>query len=297
MRVFTAITEGLPSGTTIINEETGEASRTYKLNDKANGIPYLFYSETTGILKLRLSIPKFLFGNNVQELTETDIEVFWTKLEQYLAECFNINIPREQWIVEEIDVCQNIKLDSQQQVQHYIEQIHKKHVPYLKPHLYGRNQTVEFSNSDRSRRIKFYDKQAQLKDTKEPEHLIQMAHGILRLEVTPSYNDLRTYTKQRKATDILTERFFNYVLNKNKVHDLLNIEAMDKPSIESLKQLKPDDRAKILEFMYLQQHYSDSEIKQLMSVSTMKRRRKAVKDLLDKIKKSTKMADLIRMLG
>ncbi|MCY9593214.1 hypothetical protein PC41400_09100 [Paenibacillus chitinolyticus] len=73
---------------TFLDEETGLCRRSFVLHDEK--IPYITYQEWSQSLIVQVSIPKFLYGNNVRLLQENDIFLFFQCLHERLFELFGV---------------------------------------------------------------------------------------------------------------------------------------------------------------------------------------------------------------
>ena len=82
---------------TVIDTETGEYQRSYNIQDK--NLPKIRYFESSKTMTLELSIPKFLYGNNVTLLQAKDIPLFFQRLNERLHQLFGILINKEEWII------------------------------------------------------------------------------------------------------------------------------------------------------------------------------------------------------
>ncbi|UKS27385.1 hypothetical protein LOZ80_00055 [Paenibacillus sp. HWE-109] len=80
---------------TYYDHNTGFHKSIYKIHDKY--IPYIVYREINQLLEFQISIPKFLYGNNVILLKESDIPLFFQRLYQRLHELFHIHVRTEDW--------------------------------------------------------------------------------------------------------------------------------------------------------------------------------------------------------
>ncbi|NQX64614.1 hypothetical protein HQN90_00600 [Paenibacillus alba] len=193
---------------TYFDHDTGFHKPIYKIHDKY--IPYIVYRELIQLLEIQISIPKFLFGNNVRLLKESDIPLFFQRLHQRLHELFNIHVRTENWYLSRIDVCWSFQVNDQ--VSEYIKQISRIQIPFMKAHTDGYLETVTHNN--KSSRVTFYNKQKECIDHKEPREVIEQAQGLLRMEVSPSYKDMKKYSSKRLAIDLLTRDFFTYTTKR-----------------------------------------------------------------------------------
>lgn len=274
-----------------LDKETGEIRSTYQVRHDL--IHYIFYSETTRLLIIEASIPKFLFGNNVRTVNESDVVEFWTKLQKELFELCTVEIDQASWIVERLDVCLNFNVGNQ--IGEYIAQMANKHVPYCKPHLIGHYETVEFKTSKNKRVMTCYDKQLQCIANAEPPDVIEQAKGILRFEVSPSKHELVTYSSRRRARDFLTKHFYLYIMSKSKVQKVLQFPETLEPPIRDLDWLKSQESIMQIEtmlgFKSLLDAHGESGLKKLYNSQTFASRKKLVQQT--KTPPVRRLADLL----
>ncbi|MEK8130474.1 hypothetical protein WMW72_21430 [Paenibacillus filicis] len=81
--------------TTYLDKSTGLLKTTYKMKDEQ--IPYIHYYDNSRTLVLQVSIPKFLYGNNVTLLQEKDIPLFFKRLQERMIELFQIEVSAADW--------------------------------------------------------------------------------------------------------------------------------------------------------------------------------------------------------
>lgn len=238
------------------NQLDGIIPVTY-INDDGNFISkYSFTKERISykynlqkmILEIQLSIPKMIYGTNTTMITETDIKDFWIKLHTLLKKHLSINVSKEQWKVKRLDISYNFKVDN---VRAYIEEINKKTISKRDKITYNENETVIFKNKSSS--ICFYDKEKECINKKEQQSVIEQAKGVLRLEIRPATYNLRDYSRQRKAVDLITKAFFTYIIEKFKINELLKFQnkSNDIEIQKALNVMKVADIEKVLGFNML----------------------------------------------
>ena len=135
---------------------------------------------------------------------------------------------------------------------------------------YNHNETVVFSN--KSSQVKFYDKEKQCGDSR--------ASGIVRMEIEPSYDELRKYSQTRRVVDLLTKRFFlkqkDYFLPQiTEKLDSLNFEGFSDEWLHS-DTIQNIERA--IGFQTLQQHVEESTLIDLYKSGTYRSRLMLVKN-------------------
>ncbi|MED1583239.1 hypothetical protein P4U71_00550 [Bacillus pacificus] len=191
--------------TTYYDRETSVLNDRYMFEQE--DIPYIVYYSNTKNLIIQLSIPKFLYGENVSVINKNDINTFWEKFEQRIKELLGIVVKRSEWIVLRIDVCWNFNVGNK--VNDYIKYLGKKKLPYKSTYCINQSETVIYKN--KSSRIMFYDKQKECKVTKQTEDIIRRAEGLLRMEINPSIKTIQELCQDRKAINVLTVKFFKRI--------------------------------------------------------------------------------------
>ncbi|KRF27650.1 phage/plasmid replication domain-containing protein [Paenibacillus sp. Soil787] len=197
-----------PKVVTFLKQETGALNTKYVIYDEK--IPYITYNDGSSILNVQVSIPKFLYGNNVSQISEGDILKFFEELQKRIFQLLSIRIEHEEWITKRCDVSWNFQVGND--VSEYIRHLSKQKLAFKNTHSHNHDQTVEFSN--KSNRIIFYDKHKQTKKMKEPADIIEQAKGVLRLEVRPSIHDMKKFSQARKAIELLNKELFEFMTGK-----------------------------------------------------------------------------------
>lgn len=248
-------------------QKDGVSRTKYKYKDSL--ISKIIYRDYNQTLEVELSIPKFLYGNNVNLIKESEIPLFFQRLHQRLHELFNISIRKEDWYTKRLDVCWNFPAN--EDIDDYLKQLAEMKLPRLKPETYGHQETVVHRN--KSRRISFYNKQKECKRTKQPREIIDQAKGLLRMEINLKEKSLSKYSSKRKAFELLTVHFFDYITTPI----LQQIEFTDVVEGISFQWLakqtnKISKIESVLGFRVLQNHLTQTELKQLYSNSTYDRK-------------------------
>ena len=252
--------------------EHGDVEQRFTISDKQ--IPYIDYHDLKQRLIVHVSIPKFLFGDNVTLVKESDLTLFWAKLSSRLYDLLGIQMNKQDWQVSRLDVCWNFNVG--ERVEDYIKHLSSKHLGRRRTCLYNQNQTIEFRSKSSS--IKFYDKAKECKNGKLPDEIIQKAMGLLRMEVQESSYHLRQYSKERKAVDLLTVNYFKRTILK--VEPLLRFAATEmEMSFDWMKKQKITDVERAIGFSALLEHFSEAELKELFAPATYYKRLKLVQQL------------------
>jgi hypothetical protein len=141
-----------------------------------------------------LSIPKFLFGENVTILKEQDIHEFFAQLRQELYSLIGVSIADSDWVALRTDVCWNFNVGNK--VQDYLKQLSLCKLPRMWTLAINQAETVVFEN--KSKRIMLYDKERECRVRNFPKDVIERAKGVLRLEINPSDHEMKKYSEQEK---------------------------------------------------------------------------------------------------
>lgn len=165
---------------TFVDKSTGQLKTKYTIKDTC--LPSIVYYEYSQTLTIEVSIPKFLYGNNVILIKDQDIPIFFQRLHERLYELLNIQMNIDDWKeTERIDICWNFQ--TMDNLSSYIKELNSIRLPSTKPSSHGLSETAIHSN--KSKRIMFYNKQQECIDHKETQPIIDHAKGLLRMEIRP----------------------------------------------------------------------------------------------------------------
>jgi len=192
-------------------------------------LTYIRYNPSWNRLIVNCSIPKVIYGNNLQAVTELDINKFFKIVENRIQKLFNKTVKKDEWQVYRLDLCKNFKMDNAQQLNQYIHQLAKIKIA-RKDTFLRNNETVEFRN--KSIKIHFYDKQKQLKKERVSDDLLEQSKNILRFEMQLKKDGLRQYDNKRKAVDLLNKDFYKQVMTEQL--DLINAKLDELNMTENL---------------------------------------------------------------
>lgn len=155
-----------------------------------------YYMEKPALYIRINSIPKLIFGNNLQEVNETHIELIISKIKELLLEC-GIECSEQdlkEAIVREVHYSINFLLPENITAKGVMDVIAKSKIPgfYLDNDLYLDTGGVKFRTIDRRKNkrkkrkppieISFYDKCQEIKD-RQPDFILPDLANILRYEV------------------------------------------------------------------------------------------------------------------
>lgn len=262
------------NSTTFYSKETGALITRYKIYDKK--LPFMKYIESSQTLTVQVSMPKFLYGDNVTILTEEDIPLFFERLQERLLHLFDVHVPHTDWTLSRCDVCCNFQVGKK--VSEYVRMLCKQQLAYKNTISYNQDQTVEYRN--KSSRIMFYDKHKQTQKEKASSEVIERSKGILRLEVRPSDNDLRKFSPTRNAIELLQKAFFDYMIEKTleQIEYPEEVSDMELPwLIENKENLSKIET--ILGFQALQSMFDEPVLRQLYTSSTYANRKNLSKKI------------------
>lgn len=271
---------------TYSNQKTGVIT-TYKMQDEV--IPYIKYQDGSRTLTIQVSIPKLLYGNNVKAIEQSDIPIFFQRVQERLQLLFGIQIAYEDWRITRLDVCCNFHVGNR--TGEYVRQLSKGKMPYKDTRNYNHDETVEFFN--KSSRVMLYDKYKQCKRIKEPMEIIEQSKGILRLEIRPSDNDLKKYSKQKRAIDLVTHSFYSYIVKKT-LEGLPYSENVKTIDYEWILENK-EEISRIetyLGFTIIKNLFHESGLKEIYTTSTLINRKNMVKQIKFPLKGELKRLEM-----
>lgn len=270
----TSLEQYKPKSFTYVQKDTGALITRYIIHDVK--IPYIEYHDATKALSIQLSIPKFLYGNNVDLMMESDISLFFNSLQGRINELFSIHISHEDWIAQRIDVCWNFQVE--ERVGDYLQTFSKQKLPYKHTFNYNSNQTVGFRN--KSNRIIFYDKEKECIRNKESLDVIQRASGILRFEYEAKYSTLRKFIASRQAIKLLSRPFFDHIISDTlpKLDYPVNSEDIDHQWLINNKSMISQIET-YLGFEYLRKSIDEPTLRHIYTDSTYKSRKRLAKKM------------------
>ncbi|UFJ41244.1 hypothetical protein LOK74_01435 [Brevibacillus humidisoli] len=246
--------------------------REYKKKDSPL---YIKYSVDTRRLVVEVSIPKFLYGNNITMITDGDIPIFFRKLNNYLWDNFYL-LPRHDsayWIVTRMDVCWNFQVGGA--VREYIDVFGQIHIPKYTTRVYGDRETVEWMN--KSIRMSFYDKERELIARKGSKEIIESARGVLRFECNVrNSNQLKKYSMNRWAGELLCGKVAKQILatylqriGVDKALPTSNTFEQAKQLIDAYGVVKAEQ---LMGFLLMNDLYGQEFVRKSYTTSTLTRR-------------------------
>lgn len=247
-------------------------------------LPFIKYQESDNSLEIEVSIPKYLYGENVTLLKQHDIDVFFTQLSDQLHSLFDVSIDRSEWRVKRIDVCWNFQTGNK--LTDYMKQLSLKKIPRMNTITYNQVETVIFQN--KSKRIQFYDKEKECRDKRCSPEVIERAWGLIRMEISPPDYEMKEYSADRKAVKLLTKEYFMYTTRKIIPHLNFHVVYEDGVTSEWIKSHSISQIETILGFCELLQNYGMGGAKGFYKGSTFDNRLK----LMEILQESTKLPRL-----
>jgi hypothetical protein len=200
---------------------TGEI--TFSADILNHGIHFIKYYSNSCRLIFETSIPKYLYGHNVHAITESDLPLFYSKVQADLENLLGITIDLEQVTVTGLHVCYNFNVSGTgYSVQQWLKYISEQEIPY-KPiqqvNMYkGRISGVIFkSNPNSNYRVTFYDKYSEMYYRKDKTS--RLAKNILRVEIKTSKHERRNFGN--KLSQLLTQDFFMYLMEKYQIEEMV----------------------------------------------------------------------------
>ncbi|MEH7544373.1 hypothetical protein [Neobacillus vireti] len=241
-------------------DTTGELTFSAKIT--GHRIHYIEYYSNTGRLIFEVSIPNYLFGNNIEMVKMNHVQTFYKKLQQDFYQLLNINIELNDITVTRLHVCYNLNIKNTGFCMNdWLTFFKKQRIPYKK------EKQAHFSNDilegiifkakiNSEARLTFYDKEAEVRK-KGKSRNISKAKNILRVEVKTSRQERAKFSQ--KITDLLSKDFFYFIMEKYKINQLLEKKYQEQEPnipyhrlIEEL-QYKVTQLERILGFIRLKQ--------------------------------------------
>ena len=197
----------------------------FKHYHKHDDEPRLIYrlkedGSSTSSLKVEVSIPKFLYGNNVEQFREEDIPLFLTRLRQFLATALRLpvsRIPDLRFVeTEKLHVCYNF--DVGERKKDYLKAFSHLERAGYQLNVLGNSSSVYWEA--KTRREKIYDKkqeivnEAKRKKKTLNQHLVDRAKGLLRYEIELSDSELRKKSSKRLLGELLDFEWATHILQK-----------------------------------------------------------------------------------
>lgn len=192
--------------------------------------PTLFYYAAPDgkyYISVEVSLPKILFGSNVQMLGKTELTAALHAVGEFASRHFGVAFDPFTANVGRVDFCHNFAV-GEDRIYSYLQAASEAEPAFLKRRIIGKIETVEFFN--KSRKVYCYDKlretERQFSKGKISKEAVEAARGILRLEAR--YNT--TEAVKRLCANQLS-------LPDRQVRTLLNFEAAESVLTAALESL------------------------------------------------------------
>lgn len=260
------------------------------------GTPKIFltYKEDNPLeswLKVEVSMPKFIYGSNVFEVNEIDVDLFYQSLKKYLAEQLKIKVkqlpPIQNCRVDKLHICKNFKVGKYKQ--EYLKAMSNVSKSKYSVSIYqekGSNtiQTVQWKVN--SRKIKLYDKEAEMISTGlSNTPAVIKAKGMLRFEIELSRAELNKICPSRIASIVLRKSVVDDIL-QNTLDELGLSEGIQISSLQQIlgviqqSTLGPRSKSTLKTFATELILSGEKECRKNNSKATFQRNLKRLKELL-----------------
>ncbi|WP_167569034.1 phage/plasmid replication domain-containing protein [Brevibacillus migulae] len=250
----------------------------YRLFDsKDASIPRITYAESSksgeAWLKVEVSMPRFLYGSNVYEVTSADIKRFFKELRRCVADRLQIPLSKvpliEQSEMEKLHLCKNFKVGKL--LPDYLRVLSEVelHGHKMVPHYYSgrrRFEGVEWRKGAKGKRaMKVYDKHEEIRQNKtyhDKQQLLADSQGVLRFEYELTSYEMKKLSPSRIAGELLNPRLIAQMLRKNL--SKLGVDKSTKASafdnmINCINQQSWDTRKKNSLIAFITQLYIEGE--------------------------------------
>lgn len=179
--------------TTCGHSPTRHPYTTWKLNLTRDGgtLPRLTWSSTPSgdWLTAEVSLPKFLFGNNVSLISQADVRNALTGISRFISETVGISFDAPAALVGRVDYCWNFPV-GETKITTYVAAASHAAIPRMLRYQIGTT-TVNFKQ--RSRQITIYGKHAEVshrvRERTATDSELRDAVGQLRMEVSYRNSD------------------------------------------------------------------------------------------------------------
>jgi hypothetical protein len=212
----------------------GESS-TYVLNlarDEATTLPQLTVSNTASGLwcTAALSVPKYLYGNNVSMVTEADMPRAFDGVSRFVSQVCGFEFDARLALVGRADYCHNFDT-GQADVVPYVDVAAMATVSRMDRFKIN-STTVSFVTKGKV--IKLYGKHAevakQVREGKATDDELRAADGKTRLEVTHRRSDALTRLADRYGVERRAHQLLTTEVARNELGLALRLLGLDKPT-------------------------------------------------------------------
>jgi hypothetical protein len=182
---------------------------------------------------IELSLPKFLFGNNIQTLKKSDLEPALLLVSEFASDHFGFQFDALTANVGRIDFQYNFQV-GEDRIYSYLKAASEAEPNFLKRRIIGKIETVDFFN--KSRKITLYDKfresQRQFAKDRISKEILEMAHGILRLEVRFNNTEsVKRMANRFNLPNIQAQTILDFTVAKSVLTAAVESLALNKPII------------------------------------------------------------------
>lgn len=263
----------------VYHVENNERKRSVKIS----------YRPVKGELRVRVSIPHYLYGNNLPMVNNVDIFIFAMELYKQLSNLFyNQWIPFVYgWDVSKVDYFYNFYVGDN--INTYLNKINKVKLPKLKKSSIGDDaiETVSWLSRKYGVVLRAYDKGKEYQDKKMDELMLFASKGILRVEACYNRDRLMKLLKPAslRFSDVIRIDIALDIM-KNKLASLNQMLPL--PESDKLNMLELNGYNKTVErvITHLQLSNNPNYIKSL-SKRTIARRNREVRNFLNTMRNSS----------
>ncbi len=219
----------------------------YRVGDGLSYSPTLFHfvaPDGVQYISAEASLPKFIFGDNVQMLaTGADLNRALRAVGEFASEHFGVAFDARTANVGRIDFCYNFSV-GEDRIYSYLQAASEAEPAHLKRRIIGKIETVEFSN--KRRKIYFYDKELEtenlLRRGKAVAETLENARGILRLETRFSTTEAVQHLafKQFNLPDYTAQSLLDFDIAKKVLTSAVESLCLHEPVVTvDNRDLKP----------------------------------------------------------
>lgn len=225
----------LPLPARALSKFTRKGDRAFYRAQEINYSPTIFYfraPDSKYYLSVQASLPKLIYGDNVQMLGEAELNDALKILQEFASKHLGVFFDVFTATVGRVDYCYNFPV-GEDLIYQYLLATAEAEPARMKRRLIGKIETVEFAN--KSRKIYCYDKKREaeylFRRNKISAEAVAAARGVLRLEVRYNTTEAvkRLSSGQLKLPDIQAQTLLNFDI----------AESVLTSAVESLKLHEP----------------------------------------------------------
>ncbi len=208
----------------------------YRVGDNTYSPTLFYFAAPDGkhYLSIEASLPKIIFGNNVQVLNESQLKESLKQSGAFASEHFGVPFNAFAANVGRVDSCYNFSV-GENRIYSYLQAASEAEPAHLKRRLIGKIETVEFFN--KSRKIYCYDKSRETANLcrkgKATAETLERARGILRLEARFSSTEVvkQLAFKQFNLSDYTAQTLLNFDIAKKVLTNAVEALSLHEPVV------------------------------------------------------------------